>query len=756
VAQDPLNPRRDLAWLRFVAPESGLLRITVDIPDQVLLKGSRLWLTLMCDQPAQIGGVEGGAPVFHLHFIPREKALSEALAFRKFLLLTLFGPISEPRPWGNFRRGMTREEFYAKTGYADCCPEFFMTIDQCSALDPNDDLARQFREWVFYRHFDKMSPVAPPPTPPLSAPDWAWYARLAWLEMRRITDWWMEERMVPTGEVGVGGIQDDGDLYQQFADVPFFETGGVAAKVLDGAARIAELVERDHVKGGINVHATDSLHAYEEGINHLATTARWFYGDPIYMERCMDSARNMEKLTVVMPDGRRHFRSHSRMGYDDVLHPAEPEVDGSSAPLMWHTTLQVADYNRNPLALRVLREWADTWMKFMNPPDWPIAIEVKTGKVLSVSKDRPYMGGYSSQAVTFVWLHALTGDKRYIEPFLYYYRKGEAPYPANRFLGDVIAAGGLDGVDAKALEKLAGASPEAAIFLKGDPKPLQRALIGRPDLSQQAAVDNICDARRFPDMYTTTHQYTDRVLLGDLQTWAAVSYLGGHTKRNKHNPTHAVSWEGFGDGFGALVLQNRRDGLKALLYNFGPTTLQGGFRVWALDHGEYRVAVGLDEDGDAKADRVIHETTRELTRADRTPLALAPRVVTVIEVAQTRRLDPIYGRADLALAAREVSVKGDTLTGVAHNIGSADAADVVAAVVDVQGRQVAKQSLGKLEAPLDLVPRRKEFSLKLPAGPRLGWRLVLDPEGVVPEIFEGNNEVSLDDLPAVDYRKGWE
>jgi len=319
----------------------------------------------------------------------------------------------------------------------------------------------------------------------------------------------------------------------------------------------------------------------------------------------------------------------------------------------------------------------------------------------------------------------------------------------------VLALGGLDDLDEKALEKLAGATPEAALFINGDAGPLQRAIIGRPDMSQ-AAVDNLCDARRFPDMYTTAHQYTDRVLLGDIQSWAAVSYLGGHCKRNKYNPTHAVSWEGFGDEYGALVVKNRRDGMKALLYNFATGAKAGALRVWALEHGEYRVVVGVDQDGDGKIDRVTKETTLELVRADRVALDLAPQAVTVVEITQVRKLEPIFSRADLAIAAREVEIQGDVLSGTVHNIGSADAAEVEVAVVNAEGKAVARQSLGKLEAPLDLVARRREFKLQLPAGARKGWRLVLDPAGAIPEIYEGNNEVKLDELPAVDYRKGWE
>ena len=100
---------------------------------------------------------------------------------------------------------------------------------------------------------------------------------------------------------------------------------------------LAELADKENLRDGLNFQATDSLHAYEEGINHLALMARWFYGDPVYLERCMESARNMEALTIVTEDGRRHFRDRDRMGYEDLQKPRPPKIDGSSGPLMWHT-----------------------------------------------------------------------------------------------------------------------------------------------------------------------------------------------------------------------------------------------------------------------------------------------------------------------------------------------------------------------------------------------------------------------------------
>ena len=204
-------------------------------------------------------------------------ALPQALAHRKQLLKHFFSLLSEPRPWGSYHR-QPRDEFYASSPYAGQCPELFMTIDLCHRLAPDDPLVRQYREWVYAGHLDKFSEMAPPPSPPDGVPAWAWYPRLAWLETRRIAGWWVEQRMVPTGEFG-GRVGDDSDMYQQYLDLPFFENDGVGAALKDGA-RMAELADRENLRGGLNKQSTDALHAYEEGINHLALMARWFYGDP--------------------------------------------------------------------------------------------------------------------------------------------------------------------------------------------------------------------------------------------------------------------------------------------------------------------------------------------------------------------------------------------------------------------------------------------------------------------------------------------
>ena len=170
-----------------------------------------------------------------------------------------------------------------------------------------------------------------------------------------------------------------------------------------------------------------------------------------------------------------------------------------------------------------------------------------------------------------------------------------------------------------------------------------------------------------------------------------LSYLGGFCRRNKFNPTPAVSWEGFGTDYAALVLRNRRDGVKVLVYSFASKPLTGRMRLWALAHGQYRLTIGPDADGDFKADKIEIDKSIELARADSIPLTIAPGVVTVVTLDQQRELDPIFARADLAITRREVELRDGVLSGTVHNLGSADVDDVVIAVIAEDGRTIVAQ-----------------------------------------------------------------
>jgi hypothetical protein len=276
------------------------------------------------------------------------------------------------------------------------------------------------------------------------------------------------------------------------------------------------------------------------------------------------------------------------------------------------------------------------------------------------------------------------------------------------------------------------ASGYAAFFLNKD-----RGLL------EQWLADSLSWYGRFRHMHTAAEQKTDRVFTFNASTPVAC-YLGDAPNRNRWVRYNAVSYEDLrGEDFAALVWDADEERLRVALYNFADRPLTGRARVWRLDHGRFRVRVGPDADDDGNMDAAVEDRTMELQRFAAIPLTLPPRQVTILQAEMVERLDDIRGRPDLALSEREVEVKDGVLSVTVHNIGAAPA-EADAAVLDADGRVVARQSLGRLEAPLDLEPRRKTFAFRLPAGPHKGWRLVLDPDGKVPEICEDNNVVALE------------
>ncbi|MBM3499948.1 MAG: hypothetical protein FJX74_14915, partial [Armatimonadetes bacterium] len=543
--QDPLNPRQELMGVDFAVGGPGRLEPVLDFPDQIVPAGTRLWLTLTFGAPVTL---ESAAVT--LRTVPREQALPEALAFRKLVMKGLFCEMSEARPWTGFRKDTDYEKFRRENHWGEGVMELAETIAQCKALGPEDDTVRCYDEW-FWRTARDLPPFEPRIDEAPGAPEWAAVARQAWLTAREVPKWWLDHRLVPTGEFG-GLVGDDSDMYQNYADFPMFERDGVAAEIMAGAAALAELAEAENLEAGLNRHTTDPLHAYEEGVNHEALMLWWNYGDPVYFERCLLAAKSMPALTVMTEKGHRHFKNQD-CGAEDLRIERELGVDGFAHPLMLHPCFEVAWYNGSPRVMQFLREWGDGWLAHQQPGAYATSVDVRTEEATETS-ERPLYGGYTTQATAHNFLWWLTDDLRYIQPFMDFWSRGEDVWPARRYTPEAYHRGALDGVQ----------NPEA--ILAGNPVTKAIALGERQALIDALKRD-IAELQRFRTMYTDAELFTDRVFL-DAITNAAQCYTGGYATRNKYNQTHAVSYEGFGTDYAALVLVARRDHVKALLYNF--------------------------------------------------------------------------------------------------------------------------------------------------------------------------------------------
>jgi len=733
VVHDPINPLVELMRADFVLLDSKRMKCVLDFPDQVFPAGSRLWISL---------SFLGGATLRDVAVIPyrvtRERAVPEALAYGKLQMRGLFSALSEARPWRRWWRNMDMEQWLDLTeNYASYLRELVTAIETCKSLSDTDDLVRQYDEW-FHRTHLRLSPFEPEIDSIPGAPEWAVVARQAWLAARAVPEWWLDHRLAPTGEFG-GRVGDDSDMYQNFLDFPMLEDGEFAQKLKQAARDLMTLADQTTMEQGLNRRTMDPLHAYEEGPNQESLMLLWDYGDPVAFERCLTASRSLQSLTVITSQGHRHFKSQN-CGAEDLRIDRATDVDGHAHPLMLHPAFEAAWYSGNPTILKFLKEWADGWLEHMEPGEYATSVEVATERVVDTTQ-RPLYGGYGGLGSAMLFMYWLTDDTRYIEPFMDVWRKGSDNTSPHNLLPEMFHRGALGSLENEALQGLMEGRGIAEWLVTGDKEPLVDAL-----------KDSISELQRFPAMYTTAEVFTDRVFLYGI-TQPAIAYTGGYATRNKFIHSHAVSWEGFGTDFAALVKLARPDRLTVLLYNFESEPLDGKMRVWTLQPGSYQLNFGIDNDSDDAPDTSLEQRSVTLQRADRLSLTLPPKQVLVLELTpfpsfsshsatrdQTEAHPKLFPLPDLAISAREIHMEGDTLVVPVHNIGSADSPATEIVVKDDHGQILARKQVPPIAAPLDLIPKIHTLRLSIPAlaqGTTL--RVELDAANQIREIYEGNN-----------------
>ncbi len=739
---DVLDARRDAIRVVFRLHGPGRYAASLDLPDQVFLPRRHEWA-----RPPRMAGpftpeprvrvsIESGSPCrlasvkLKAHPVPREEALPEAAAWRKFLLRGLFSAMSEPRPWMHLRHGPPVREQIASSPaierYRTSLTELLETVEAARLLAPGDSLIAQYHDWI-YQNMDRRKPLPSPVLPEEpGAPRWAVLVRENWKEQARIARWWLDHRLVINGEFG-GGPQDDTDLFQVWQCLPMIESEPLGARLRAAAAKLADLVVEHRLEEGINKRSMDALHAYEEGVNQLALNAWWNYGDPLHFERILASARSAMRLMVETEDGRVHFGGgrlgieEARRGFAEI--GASPGAFGwAPARLFLHPMHVVADYNGHPAVLERYAAWGRTWLDYQKPGAFVEKVDIPTGEPIRVT-DLPSSANIAP-LIELLGLYVLTGDPEWHRA----YRMG-------------VDGGGFTGVQARygrtphALvpweepytshlrEKLSGLqSGYAGFFVNQDQVLLERWLS-----------DSLTWYRRYRYMTTAAEQKTDRILTYRATT-AISCYLGDAPNRNRWLNLTAVSYEGLkGEDFAGLVWEAGPRSLRVALYNFREEEVRGRMRVWRLEPGRYRVEAGPDLDDDGRFEEAASQATRTLQRYSAIPLALPPRQVTVVRVEQLQALGGLRRRPDLALS------RGDSGSVRVHNIGSVEAEEIR---VELRrgDRVVGSRIIDRIEAPLDLHPRRVTVSFE---GVRAGDVIVVDPDDRIPEITEHNNRLVL-------------
>jgi len=605
--------------------------------------------------------------------------------------------------------------------------------------------------------------------PAPGAPEWAVKQREALARISDLIRYWVEKRQSENGELG-GGWGDDVEILRSWGASVLAVDDPVARK---GAEKIANGVwASEDIEGGYSKGVGDVEHAAEPVSDTQPLMVATHYGDPRYIERCMETMKCMRDVwTGRTRLGHLHFRSHYFSATEVDSHPprsADVGLNGRAVkPGIW-----VVWYNNHPVVRSLLEDWSKAWADDAMRADGGKPVGIVPGSV-SFPEDR--IGGYAqewwntrgyfSNLTTagymaclyhvMVSAYAFSDNDVHVSPILFALEAaskqwrnpisdpqvGTLPWVGRlhitgRFT-DVVEKWRVLSQDRRYDDYLkARGSAYLRYLLTSDVKPMVSQLQGIID----ALSSNI-------EMSTSEVLFTDRVSMpgGGL----TFSMMTGGVGNPTYYPLHAITWENTKDRLAALVEKAEKKRLSILMYNFFPGEHIFAVRLWRLDPGEYDLVIRS-----LKGPRIFRKARLNVPeRGARFPLALPPRTSCKVELTQIRAFPTKVGPLpDLAVSSPDLSLEpskvraGQTVrvSLIVHNIGIAPATRAKVSFLD--GDSVfATATVDLLEAPLDLVPRTAKVTADW--SPKSGPHritAVVDLENAVAEIVELNNRCSLD------------
>jgi hypothetical protein len=711
--KDPIWPQRDLIDVSVSVRPGEARTLWLDTRDRILTDAS-LYLTIASAAP-DFGPADLKGMNIRLVFKDREQAKAEHVADR-------FNQVKDN--WGFLVEEHTaskREALYRRL-YGD--------MTDLLRVDPDNLLARQY--WADISYNAQGALPFTQPVPPPGVPLWA-FRQLEDLKLvRHFVNWWIDNRQVPYGDFG-GGISDDVDLTEQW---PGLALMGVDPDKINASLRaLSDAVYTNGMRtNGLGTITTDELHAYEEGLNSDAERLYLNWGEPKTIERLMDTVRALQSVILVNPAGHMHFASNW-YGGRKIYREGPWEWQKPYSFTVLHAPVLIGLYNGNPQARALVTGTIDGWMahgKKGTDGNWSYPNEINWRTDAERVGDR---GGLSTPLQAAWASYRWTGDSKYLRPLET--RVDEA-------------AGTLAEINENAIDLLGrrqdwgGALADKPSGAFGQYSAWQMS--GNKSWLEKLHAEAIRSKSQNMYMLTEGHWWSDRV--DQPNEILQRERLGGIAlRRNQTWPGNSVSWR-FEDPDGAEQVAILLPGatpthFKIVAYNISGKPQRATMTGWDVAAGSWRMSIGLDADGDDKADGLVVAQGVPLERSASVNLSFAPRKTTVIEFTLDKPTIPVEQRPDLGIGADDVRLKGRQLFVTVHSLGAAATPAGTLRVEDAAGRLVASAAIPALAAPLDLRPKTAEMRVTLPAPAGRGSLVRVALSGDAPEVTRLNNEVRI-------------
>ncbi|MFQ5865803.1 MAG: CARDB domain-containing protein, partial [bacterium] len=616
------------------------------------------------------------------------------------------------------------------------------------------------------------------------APQWAKKANLALNSVKGVIKYWVDNRQAENGEFG-GKYDDDVEMLRWW---PISRLASNNETALLGLRRLVDGVwNSGWITNGFSTKVRDVEHSSEPVADTQPMMIGLDYGNPIYVERCMESIKGLRDVwTGVNSYGHRHFKS-SWYSYNtiDAEPPKDCDVEMNTRTVK--AARWLAWYNRHPFAMQFIKEWTDAWLEDCYRTDKgkpygvvPSAIRYEDDAIGGHADNWHHPGmfwsyynfhGGTRMLQQFLATYLLTGDARYLQPIelalkLVVKYEGEkvqdAPIGSEAWVAGILRKSGNF---AEIIEKwrLLTGNPEfddivldvGSDYLKFRLTDDQKYLVTGCDRIIEGILYN-------RELITTEGYFTDRIEIGNVnksEVWGAShleAMFTGSALNEGFYPFYSVTWHGLGDNFAATVLKSDSHQVRILAYNLTDSVKVGNVAFWMLTPGVYSYVQGADKDQNGKIDKITFKDEFEVrTRSTVHAVKLPQHELQIIEVAHKHNGVTQTELADLAITDSEIHLirKGSDIEIVlpVHNIGIAIAENVRVEVRegnDAAQKILAEIVIKEITAPLDLNPREVPVSFKLSLSDLNldNLTIVIDPENEIPEITESNNQIVVEGI----------
>jgi hypothetical protein len=726
--KDPLWPDRNLLDFSFSVKPGQPKSLWLDTRDRILPNGYSLYITIAGAGP-DFGPLSLNGARIQLVFKNRKEASAEHEIDRFTQVKDNVGNFLE---WGTNKKRLKLYERYSR--------------DIADLLRVNPDHLRGRYYWS-YLNPEQGWPAFEQPKAPPDVPLWAFRQIEDLKLLKHLINWWIDNRQIENGEFG-GGLSDDGDLTHLWPGAALM---GIEPEKITHSIKIEmdAFYNNGMFTNGLNTLRMDQLHAYEEGIQVLPQNMLLEYGDPKIVERIMETAKALERITGIDSLGHRHIRSRLFGATQIAEDPLWAWMNTRDSLLILHPGLVLVEYNGQPVVKKLLLEIADGLLAHRKKDAGgnsylPGEIAFPSGE------DRGKGLGSSAHLLWAAW--RWTGDDKYLIPIMDRTSQGEFEVldSLNANLIGLLDKRDTWGKSISSMATLQAGSPVRRTYTNSTRdfyRHVAWQVTGTRHFLEEYYADQIQRMSQRMSMFTEDHWWVDRV--GFPSQELQRSRLGGVAEyRNAIYPGHAISWSfkppATAESVAILVPEATTKSAKIIAYNLEPAPVTAVLTAWDLDPGTWDITAGVDADGDDVADTITRRETVELERTRQIELTFGPRAQMIVELKLRSNSTPLWSRPDLGIGPDDVVVQGNRVKVRVHSLGSVDAPASSVALQNPSGKTVAAAPLPPLKAPRDLLPKTVEVTIQAPEGMRLsGFRVRIDTEKRITEITTRNNAVAI-------------